>query len=223
VYSVAAIQHNINHKKGVTIFLSPWLVVSVGSITVTTEEWTITRVLAASWLGSEIDALVGGKEAVIASSCAARSSAARCSTVGAGRNKPAHASSKKELKTSNKLGILALDDPLVAVFEGADDAEVAVEEMLTIEVSDTVWRVVWDERVPIVMVLPPSRMHSRLVFATHGPGPDRIGEGPRDLLEIVVSVLGWVMTGVGARIPESGVLVEVLVTPPTASQLDISV
>jgi hypothetical protein len=190
---------------------------------VTTEDWTITRVLAASWLGSEIDALVGGKEAVIASNCAARSSVARCSTVGAVGNKPAHAFSKKELKTSNKLGILVLDDPLVAVVESAGDAEVAVEEMLAIEVPDTVWRVVWDERVPTVMVLPSSRMHSRLVFATHGPGPDNIGEGPCDLLEIVVSAVGWVMTGAGARMPESGVEVEVLVTPPVASQLDIPV
>jgi hypothetical protein len=89
---------------------------------VTTEDWTITRVLAASWLGNEIDALVGGKETVIASSCAARSAAASCSTVGAVGNTPAHAFLKKELKTSNKLGILVLDDPLCAVFDnGGED------------------------------------------------------------------------------------------------------
>lgn len=133
MYSVAATQHIINRKNGVAILLNPWLVVSAGSTTVTAEDWTTTRVGTASCLGREIDAEVGGKEIVIASKFSFRIDIASIfaflpltvGCVGKG-NKFAHEFAKKDEKTSKKLGTLICVESLVAGFEVATGAVVAL-------------------------------------------------------------------------------------------------
>jgi hypothetical protein len=117
----------------------------------------------------------------------------------------------KEQSRNSKDGILAFDDPLVAVFEDAAGPVLEEETTREVVVAGVVMNVVCGASVPTVMVFFPSTIHSRLVLDAHGLGAGGVVKAPCCSLEIEVEIVdlvttvenSWGEVEVGAEIGDS--------------------